>query len=241
MTPHFRAAILGALLPCLSATMVAADGLTVLPVTIQMAPGQMAASLTVKNEADAATSLQVRAFAWSQSAQGDERLEPTTELMASPPICTIAAGASQVVRLVLRRPPQGGEASYRILLDQIPPPAAPGTVRIALRLSIPIFAEPNERAAPHLQWRIETGGGQAELVAANDGNRHEKVLDISLLAVGRSLPVEAGASPYILPGAPRQWRVSGPNPPLVPGTTLRLTARADAGEIDQSVSVVAGP
>jgi Pili and flagellar-assembly chaperone, PapD N-terminal domain len=95
--------------------------------------GPDGASLTVKNEADAETSLQVRAFAWSQSTLGDERLEPTTELMASPPICTITAGASQGVRLVW--PPQGGEASYRILLDQIPPPAAPGTVRIALRLS----------------------------------------------------------------------------------------------------------
>jgi len=241
MNPQFRAAILAASLLCLSATMAAADGLTVLPVTIRMAPGQMATSLTVKNEADAPTSLQVRAFAWSQSIQGEERLEPTTELMASPPICTIAAGANQVVRLVLRRPPQGREASYRILLDQIPPPAAPGTVRIALRLSIPIFAEPNGRALPHLRWRMETGGGQPELVAANDGNRHEKVLDISLLAVDRSLPVEAGTSPYILPGATRRWRISGPNPHLVPGTTLRLTARADAGEIDQSVSVVAGP
>jgi fimbrial chaperone protein len=241
MSPQFRAAILGSLLLCLSAGVATAEGLTVLPVTIQMAPGQMATNLTVRNEADAPTSLQVRAFAWSQSIQGEERLDPTTHLMASPPICTIAAGANQVVRLVLRQLPQGGEASYRILLDQIPPPAAPGTVRIALRLSIPIFAEPNVRAAPHLQWRIETGGGQAELVAANDGNRHEKILDISLLAAGRSLSVEAGTSPYILPGAARRWRISRPTPALVPGSALRLTARADAGEIDQSVSVVAGP
>jgi hypothetical protein len=42
MTPQFRPEIIGALLLCLSATMAAADGLTVLPVTIQMAPGQMA-------------------------------------------------------------------------------------------------------------------------------------------------------------------------------------------------------
>ena len=107
-----------------------------------------------------------------------KRLEPTTELLASPPIRTIAAGASQVMRLVLRRPAKGREASYRILLDQIPPPAAPGTVRIALRLSIPIFVEPLERAAPHLQWRVEASLGQAELVAVNDGNRREKVLDM---------------------------------------------------------------
>ncbi len=241
MTFLSRAAIVGALLLYLSARTAAADGLTVLPVTIQMTPGQMAASLTVKNEADVQTSLQVRAFAWSQSPQGEEALEPTTELLASPPICTIAAGASQVIRLVLRRPAQGREASYRILLDQIPPPAAPGTVRIALRLSIPIFVEPLERAAPHLQWRVEASLGQAELVAVNDGNRREKVLDISLLAAGRPSPVEAGVSPYILAGATRRWRILRPNPPPAPGTTMRLTARTDAGAIDQPVAVVAGP
>ena len=196
MTPEFRSEIIGALLLCLSATTAAADWLTVLPVTIQMAPGEMAASLTVKNEADATARCRSEPLPGANRPLGEERLDPTTELMASPPICTIAAGVSQVVRLVLRRPPQGGEASYRIRLDQIPPPAAPGTERIALRLPIPIFAEPNLRAAPHLRWRIEAGA-HAALVAANDGNRHEKVLSISLLAVGQSLPVAAGASPFI--------------------------------------------
>jgi fimbrial chaperone protein len=241
MARKFGAALASALLLCLSATTAAADGLTVLPVTIQLAPGQMATSLTVKNEADVATSLQVRSFAWNQSAQGEDRLEPTTQLMASPPISTIAAGASQVIRLVLRQPAQAREATYRILLDQIPPPALPGTVRIALRLSIPIFAEPNERATPHLQWRVEGSGGEAALVAVNDGNRHEKVLDIALLGAGRSLSTEAGASPYVLAGATRRWRVLGPYLPLAAGATLRLTARTDAGAIDQSVAVVAGP
>jgi len=37
-------------------------------------------------------------------------------------------------RLILRRPPQGHEATYRILLDQIPPPAEPGPARLYTRL-----------------------------------------------------------------------------------------------------------
>ncbi len=152
---------------------------------------------------------------------------------------TIAPGATQVVRILVRGVPQAQEASYRILLDQIPPPAAPGNVRIALRLSIPVFAEPAAHAAPHLRWTLESAGANAVLVAVNDGGRHATVRDIALAAGdGRALPVEANASPYVLPGATRRWRVPGLAAPP-PGATVRLTAHADSGPIDQPLAVAA--
>jgi fimbrial chaperone protein len=109
---------------------------------------------------------------------------------------SIAPGATQVVRIMVRAAPQGQEASYRILLDQIPPAAAPGNVHIALRLSIPVFAEPATHAAPHLQWTLRAEGREAVLVAVNDGSRHETVRDIALgTGDGRALTVEANLSP----------------------------------------------
>jgi fimbrial chaperone protein len=141
-----------------------------------------------------------------------------------------------VVRVVLRKPPQGKEASYRVLLDQIPPPAMPGTIRIALRLSVPILAAPTTRSAPHVQWRVEGG----YLVAVNDGNQHETVRDIALAtAGGGALKVETNVSPYILAGATRRWRIV--SQAQSPGATLHLTAHADSGAIDQPVPVGAGP
>jgi fimbrial chaperone protein len=235
-------ACVGFLIALLAGGAASAQSLTVLPVSIQMAPGQMATTLTVINQSDGETSFQVRAFTWSQLGAGDDQLAATNELLASQPLATIAAGATQVVRMVLRRPPQGQEASYRILLDQIPPPAAPGTVRIALRLSIPILAEPATRTAPHMQWRIESGGGQAHLVAVNDGSRHETVHDIVLATgSGGALKVETNVSPYVLAGATRRWRILTPALVPMPGASLHLTARADTGAIDQTVSVAAGP
>jgi fimbrial chaperone protein len=220
-----------------------AQGLTVLPVSIQMAAGQMAATLTVRNEGSDEVSLQVRPFVWSQAPpRGEDVLNPATELMASPPLATIAGGATQVVRLVLRRPAEGREASYRILLDQIPPPSsASGTVRIALRLSIPVFVEPAARTAPRLKWQIEAAGTQLDLAAVNEGSRHEKVRDIALTGAMGTLKVETNLPPYILPGATRRWPIPGLGSRPAPGTILRLTANADAGAIDQPVAVVGGP
>jgi fimbrial chaperone protein len=218
-----------------------AQGLTVLPVIIQMAPGQMAAALTVINEGDKETSFQLRAFAWHQNGSEDQ-LSATDELLASPPLGTIAPAARQIIRLVMRHPPQGREGTYRILLDQIPPPAAPGVVRIALRLSIPIFAEPATRVAPHLLWRIESRGGQAALVAVNDGTSHLKVSDLALRASdGTVSQVEANLSPYILSGVTRRWRILNPRLSLAPGAVLRLTANSNGGAVDQQVRVDAGP
>lgn len=213
-----------------------AQGLTVLPVTLQLVPGQTTATLTVINQSDNETSFQVRGFAWTQP-NGIDTLVASNELLTSPPLGTIAPNASQVVRMVLRHPPQAQEASYRILLDQIPPPAVPGTVRIALRLSIPVFAEPAARVAPHVTWHIETASGQSFLVGTNDGNQHELVRDIALVTTGGStLRVEANVSPYILPGATRRWRIED-GVRAASGTQLRLKALAIAGTIDQPIAV----
>lgn len=226
----------------LMARSAGAQQLTVLPVTIQMAPGQMAAALTVVNQGDRETAIQVRAYVWNQSADGSEQVTPSDEILASPPLGTLAPGATQVVRLVLRRPPDAHEGTYRILLDQIPAPAQPGTVRVALRLSIPIFAEPPVRAVPHVQFRVEREAGQSYLVASNDGARHETFREIRLATgKGETLRIEPGASPYVLAGATRRWRILAPSGPPA-GAALHLTARAEAaGAVDQIVSVVARP
>jgi fimbrial chaperone protein len=210
-----------------------AQALTVLPVTIEMAPGQKAAVLTVTSAGQ--TSFQVRAYEWRQNENGDVQLADTDALLASPPLGTIAAGASQVIRLVLRRLPAEREATYRILVDQIPPPAAPGIVQVALRLSIPIFVLPQARVAPHVTWRVESAGGQSFLVGVNDGTRHLKVHDLALRAAGgATVAVETkNVSPYLLAGTTRRWRLAG----RPPGGALRLTGSGDDGAIDQQVSV----
>jgi fimbrial chaperone protein len=215
-----------------------AQALTVLPVNIELAPGQMTSTLTVINDGDTQTSIQVRALDWGQK-DGVENLAPSSEVMASPPIATIDAGATQVIRLVIRKPPKGKEASYRILVDQIPPAAAPGTVRLALRLSIPVFAPPETRALPHVAYHVETDCGRTSLVAVNDGGRHDTIRNVVLTgAGGASLETTVASSPYILAGATRRWNVESPAGMVVVGQTLTLKGVANAGAFDQPVSIV---
>ena len=60
----------------------------------------------------------------------------------------------------LRQLPENQEATYRILIDQIPPPVEPGIVHMVLRLSIPIFVLPSNRAFPDVRFHVERTAGQ---------------------------------------------------------------------------------
>jgi fimbrial chaperone protein len=161
-------------------------------------------------------------------------------VVVSPPIASIDAGASQVVRLILRQAPQGREATYRILVDQIPPPAEQGIVHIVLRLSIPIFAEPSTRAFPQLQFHLEVDSGQMVLVGSNNGLRHEAVRDIEVVTGdGRKLKASPGSSPYILAGATRRWNIPVEGALPAPGDSLQLAGHSDAGAVKEQIRVVA--
>lgn len=224
----------------LASTPAAAQNLSVSPVIVNMNRGQRAAVLTIQNDSDHETTFQVRGFAWSQPG-GVDQIDPTDQLVVSPPLGSIAPGARQVVRLVLRRPAQKGEETYRILLDQVPPKPQPGSIAVALRFSIPIFAESGRPAAPHVRWSVEDEDGQYYLTGTNDGDGHEVVREIRLAsASGQPLEIESGASPYILARAGRRWRILTPGFAPSSSDVLHLTAHAGRGAVDEAVPVSHG-
>src|SRR5664279_3233929 len=151
---------------CLTGAAARAQMLSVWPVNIFLSPGQRAATLSVTNSGSSVTGIQVRAYAWNQK-DGDDQITATRMMIVSPPLASIPPGATQVVRLVLRQLPQDRESTYRILVDQIPPPAEAGVVHMVLRLSIPIFAQPKIRVAAQVQFHVENHASKVVLVGVN--------------------------------------------------------------------------
>jgi fimbrial chaperone protein len=231
-------ALAAILIVLLSGRAAGAQALSVLPVNIFLSPGQRATSLTVTNQGSKETSIQIRAYAWNQK-DGDDQLSATDEVVVSPPLARIAPGATQVARIILRRTPENREATYRILVDQIPPPAEPGIVHMVLRLSIPIFAQPTIRAFPDVQFHLERDAGQIYLVGFDAGLLHERIRDIVLsTSDGRKLKPDSSATPYVLSGATRRWHIAAQDSLPLQTETLQLTAISDAGAIEQQVRFV---
>jgi fimbrial chaperone protein len=237
-----RIAKAGAILALACGTLATAQptpvGLTILPVTIRLVSNETATTLTILNHRDSDLRFQIRAFEWSQQ-QGTDQLTPSDALLVSPPLGVAKAGTDQTVRMLLRRPAQGKEATYRILFDEIPPPPTPGTIAIALRLSIPVFVEPPSQMPmpPHLVWSVESDGRDTFLVAVNDGGSHEAVRNIMLTSTGgQTLKIE-NAGPYVLAGSTRRWRILVPRSVRSTGETMHLTAQTDTEPVDQTVAV----
>ena len=120
-------------------------------------------------------SVQASALSWTQPG-GEETYAPTRELIATPPVFTLPPDGEQIVRVALRREPDSSaELAYRLLLAEVPPaPTADFTgLRVALRLSLPVFVQPTAAAKPDLEWNATwVGDGELQISAANRGTAH---------------------------------------------------------------------
>ena len=168
---------------------------------------------------------QVRVFRWTQ-ADGEDLLAETTELMASPPFVTVAAGSQQVVRLVrLGDPAAGGacEQTYRIIVDELPEAEQSPSdgLRYVMRFSIPVYLTNPACGdiAPALNWRIEPGPEGQVLVVHNTGQQHAQLADLVMVdAQGARHEVSAGLVGYVLPGQTRRIILSAAPPAAAAGT-----------------------
>src|SRR5690242_14437527 len=162
-----------AILLGLAATAHAAS-FSVNPVRVTLSGKEAVAAVTVRNESAEPTVVQLETFNWSQQ-QGKDSLEPTNEVLATPPILTIPPGASRIVRVGLRRPADPKqELTYRLTLREVPPPdPLPQALRVALLISMPIFVDPPHPVVADVHWQAaRTSQGQIRLQAQNAGFAH---------------------------------------------------------------------
>jgi len=199
---------------------------------------QKATSLTVTNKGERETAIQIRGLrlepeGWRRRLSTDGH-EPGGAESAD---CQDSSGASQVVRLILRQLPEGREATYRILIDQIPPRLRRGWCMLCCACPFRL-CHAGDPLLADVQFHLERKDGQIIWWGSTpaifmihpryraDGQR------------GRKLKPESSASPYILSGVTRRWRIARRIPSRCQAKTLQLTAHANAGAIEEQVRFV---
>ena len=234
-----RAAIAAGLLWLASIGSAQAASLQVAPVLVEAVGPALSSSLTLRNSGAHPVNAQIRVFRWTQ-ADGQERLEPTQDVVASPPAATLRAGGEYLVRIVrVAKRPVEGEESYRLLVDELPDPArqANGAVHMVLRQSIPVFFAAPTRSGPGIAWSVTTGG-RTSLVARNAGERRLRLSDLVLRdARGRTVSFGDGLVGYALGRSAMRWTAPapagfGPGPFTISGQSdigpIHATAPAQA-------------
>lgn len=247
-----RAVILAALLVA-SLPASAATSVLIWPIDPVLESDQKAAALWLENRGTAPASLQIRVFAWHQD-DFKEHFQAQRDIIGSPPLATLAPGQKQLIRLTRTgSTPVGQERAYRIVIDEIPSPAAPdgagegpkAAIRLQMRYSVPLFvygeglrgkqdADASRSAAkagqPLLSWRPVTVQGKPYVELRNTGPAHARLTDAVQSRGGRSTPLVEGLLGYVLPGARMRW----PSPEGL-GADAELRARINGQESAQRI------
>ena len=82
-----------------------ATSLEIDPVRLNLNAKQQTAAITIRNNSNAATTIEIKGTQWTQ-VDANDVYTPTRELLVFPPVVTIAAHGSQIVRAALRRQPE---------------------------------------------------------------------------------------------------------------------------------------
>ena len=208
---HPSFAILPAAVMALAGTIATAEAASihVRPIGIELQAPAAASVLTLTNKGRELVTAQVRVFRWKQVG-GKDVLEPTRDVVASPPILRMRPGRENVIRVVrVTKRPVKGEESYRLIIDQIPDKKRKGVgVVFAMRYSIPVFFHDRAATSPRIMWKATRKGRSLVLTASNTGTRHERISKLKVVnGRGKSLVISRGLAGYVLGHSTRVWKV----------------------------------
>lgn len=205
----------------------AAGTLTINPVLVEISAAQRSGAITVTNVEDVPVTIRAYALTWRQEG-GEDRYEETAAMIVSPPVFTIAARGTQVVRVGPRGPAQGAQP-YRLIVEEVPE-ATPGAgIRVALRLNLPLYVQMVPSAPGDLVWRASRRpDGVWSIEARNRGTGWVRV-DANAARAATGLAFEDGfAFGTVLPGGSRLWTV-GNTPRIADAARFRQVQAGENG------------
>lgn len=214
-----------------------ASSFNISPIRVELASGRRTEALTLKNADDAPVVVQVHLVAWSQR-DGVDQFDTTREMLVTPPVLQIPGNSEQIVRVALRgQPDRSQELAYRVVFEEVPQAAPAGFtgLRVALRLSVPIFIAPTVgKAHAELSWELHSlPDGQLEVVATNHGSAHSQITDFEVQSSGAAAPLRSMTGKYVLPGGRASWMLKAQSSPGQDAYTIH--GHSDQGEFSAEV------
>ena len=219
------------LLGWFAASGASAASLQVAPVLLEVAAPGAAATVTLRNNGAKPIATQFRVFRWVQDA-GQERLEPTEDVVASPPAVELQPAQDYVVRVVrVTKRPVEGEEAYRLFIDELPEaPRGQRTVNFVVRYAIPLFFDAPGSSAPEAAWRVTQSGHAVSLSAANGGDRRFRLASVRIGdAAGKSISFGPGLAGYALGRSAMTWTAATSKPLFRPGAKVTISGITEAG------------
>jgi fimbrial chaperone protein len=186
------------------------------PVVVSLTPGTRSALVTVRNMGKDPVRFELQARAWTQSPAGEMLLSATEDVVAFPPLVTLAPGEQRNLRIGAVTAFGPVEKTYRVFLQELAPPEkpeGPSQVRVLSRIGLPVFLVPAQVQDRTVLRDLAVRGGKASFRIVNDGNAHARPTSVKLEAFGEDgtavLERELTAW-YVLAGGQRDYDLEIP-------------------------------
>ena len=214
--------------------------LQVSPVHLEVTAPGATATVTLRNNSARAVATQSRVFRWLQVGD-EERLEPTEDVVVSPPAAELSPDQNYIVRVVrVAGKPIEGEEAYRLLIDELPEePRRTHTVNFVLRQSIPLLFVAQDASPPDVTWKVAQNGRAVSLTAANSGDRRFRVATMTIRdSSGKTISSNQGLVGYVLGHSSMTWKFPT-RAALRAGAKVTVEGRSDEGLFSAPIAVQA--
>ena len=221
------------------ATAVAVD-----PTRLHLSDKAHSQSLSLRNSGTEKARFQVSAFSWAQSLTGEMQLTPTQDILFFPSLLEIAPGETRKIRVTSDVPADAIEKSYRLFVDELPPPNAntAGSIRVLTRPGVPVFLQPGTPAArPALNLALQ----RSHLLVSLENHGNSYVMAQSVRVVGKTKTGEVQFERdlqawYVLAHGRRQYDVALTDADCAALAELYATSKTERGVVRAELTVPAG-
>lgn len=192
---------------------ICANELAISPVNLDIAPGEKAAQLKLRNLSQEPIIVQLRAYPWENTSGA------RSEIVISPAMVEIPAGVEQLIRVVNIGEPSNvnNERLFKIFVDTLEAPnrlqnAAQQTtgVRLNVRYALPLFVGGPDLTAQRnsnidqlsrtweakLSVSLEDG---SQLRIDNNADLHARISKVKVIMGDTDYPIVNGLLGYVLP------------------------------------------
>ena len=187
----------------------------VAPISVAFSPQEKAKEIWLTNTSERPIRAQTRVLIWSQVA-GQDQVNPTRDLVASPSITEIKAGEQQLIRIIRIAPQNTAvEQTYRLLIDELPSSGqadAQTGLQLLLQYSIPVFIQPTDSIAMRngltLLNQVNFQYQNQQLIVKNNAKSHIRISELTYINPnGERIPLINGLVGYALAGQSMRWDI----------------------------------
>ncbi len=214
----------------------------VTPIRLDFDRGTKTGVVTIVNEGGEKLNVQMKAFEWSQNADGKDQYTETNDIIFFPRIMALEKNEEKILRAGIKIPATTKEKTYRLFIEEIPQPkrAEGVNIAIAIRFGIPIFVKPLKEEVRGEIEKVELSKSVLKALLRNRGNTHFIINSIDIKgknAKGENLFSQEIGGWYLLGGISRLYTMTIPQEVCSELSRLDIEVKTDRLNLNGKLDV----